>query len=165
MQPSGAVRLVTTAADIGQGLDTVLAQLVAEELRMPYEAIEVSTRDTEDSPDGGFTCASRQTYNTGNAAVEAARRLKESVAAAAAEMLGRDGRTGDDRRRRSAGAGRFVVAAELRRPRQGGSPATVLRRLRSRRRRPRRQGQGRPYETYTFGTQVVEVEVHVTPGR
>ena len=165
MQPSGAVRLVTTAADIGQGLDTVLAQVVAEELRMPYEAVEVSTRDTEDSPDGGFTCASRQTYNTGNAAVAASRRLKESVAAAAAEMLGT---TAD---RVAVGGGEVRV--------RGGSSARLSFADLVKAGHPRRyfgayaadvgdldtDGQGRPYETYTFGTQVVEVEVNVDTGQ
>jgi aldehyde oxidoreductase len=165
MQPSGAVRLVTTAADIGQGLDTVMAQVVAEELRMPYEAIEVSTRDTEDSPDGGFTCASRQTYNTGNAAVAASRRLKESVAAAAAEMLGvavdRVTIVGGEARVRGESSVRlsFADLVKAGHPRRYfGAYAADVGDLDV-------DGQGRPYETYTFGTQVVEVEVHVDTGQ
>lgn len=83
----GKVRLVTTAADIGQGLDTVMAQLVAKALNLPFQMVEVSSKDIFDSPDGGFTCASRQIYNTGNAVLMAAERMKSGLLQCASEIL------------------------------------------------------------------------------
>ena len=164
LEPNGDVRLVTTAADIGQGLETVMAQIVAEELRLPYERVWVSTRDTDGSPDGGFTCASRQTYNTGNAARMAALQLKESVTVAAAEMMAvspnglvvADGevRFASDPAARVTFA-ELVAAGHTRR--YFGSYAADVSDLDS-------DGQGAPYETYTFGSQVAEVEVDPKSG-
>ncbi|MCZ7664428.1 MAG: molybdopterin-dependent oxidoreductase [Thermoleophilia bacterium] len=159
LEAGGDVRLVTTAADIGQGLETVMAQITAEELRMSYERVLVSTKDTDGSPDGGFTCASRQTYNTGNAVRVAAMQLKESVTVAAAEMMGRPpaGLLVADGEVRSPGAPeecvtfRELVAAGHTR-RYFGAYAADVSDLDA-------DGQGVPYETYTFGTQVAEVEV------
>jgi CO/xanthine dehydrogenase Mo-binding subunit/aerobic-type carbon monoxide dehydrogenase small subunit (CoxS/CutS family) len=65
--PDGRVTVFTGAADLGQGSDTLAAQIAAQELQLPYESIEVVACDTSRSPDGGMTTASRQTYVTGNA--------------------------------------------------------------------------------------------------
>ncbi|MEW6579351.1 MAG: molybdopterin cofactor-binding domain-containing protein [Chloroflexota bacterium] len=78
----------TSSADMGQGLSVVLAQVTAEELRMPVERVRVLLSDTDLTPDGGPTTASRQTYVSGNAARYAAITLREALAAAAAERLG-----------------------------------------------------------------------------
>ena len=59
--------LLTGCADIGQGSNTVLAQIVAEELGVGLEKIRVISADTGVTPDGGATSASRQTYISGNA--------------------------------------------------------------------------------------------------
>lgn len=164
METNGDVRLVTTAADIGQGLETVMAQIAAEELRMPYERVWVSTKDTDGSPDGGFTCASRQTYNTGNAVRVAALHLKESVAIAAAEMLGvaPEGVTISDGEARAAddpaacvSFSELVASGHTRR--YFGDYTADVSDIDD-------DGQGVPYETYTFGTQVAEVEVDPARG-
>lgn len=55
------------AADMGQGCDTISAQIAATVLEVPYECIEIIANDTKICPDGGMTTASRQTYVTGNA--------------------------------------------------------------------------------------------------
>jgi len=78
----------TAAAEIGQGLPAVLAIVAAEELGIPYERIEVALPDTDTTPDGGPTTASRQTYINGNATRLAARRVREILAWAACESLG-----------------------------------------------------------------------------
>ncbi|MDQ7029708.1 MAG: molybdopterin-dependent oxidoreductase [Ardenticatenia bacterium] len=78
----------TAAAEIGQGLPAVLAIIVAEELGIPYEHIEVALPDTDTTPDGGPTTASRQTYINGNAARMAAQRVRDILAWAACEALG-----------------------------------------------------------------------------
>ena len=76
MAADGPVTVFTGAADIGQGSDTLAAQIAAQELRLPYETIEVVACDTQLSPDGGMTTASRQTFVTGNAVRLAAQALR-----------------------------------------------------------------------------------------
>jgi len=83
----GSVEVRTSAAEIGQGLVGVLASIAAEELGLPYEQVHVLLSDTDLTPDGGPTTASRQTYVTGNAARLASAKLRSRLAAVAAEML------------------------------------------------------------------------------
>lgn len=75
------------AAEIGQGLVGVLAQIVTEELGVPYDQVEVIVADTDVTPDGQATTASRQTYVTGNAARYACIEARALLAKIAAEML------------------------------------------------------------------------------
>jgi xanthine dehydrogenase molybdenum-binding subunit len=75
------------AAEVGQGLVGVLAQVVAEEVGLDYSKIEVILGDTGQCLDGGATTASRQTYVTGNAVRYAARQVCQALADAAAEEL------------------------------------------------------------------------------
>ncbi len=83
----GTVEVRTAAADMGQGLAHVVAQCAAEELRLPYDKIRTLLCDTDLTPNGGPTTASRQTYVTGNAARHAAIALREALTRSAAEML------------------------------------------------------------------------------
>lgn len=75
------------AAEIGQGLPAVLAQIVSEELGIPYEHVDVLLSDTDLTPDGQATTASRQTYVTGNAARRASQEVRALLSQTAAEML------------------------------------------------------------------------------
>lgn len=75
------------AAEIGQGLVGVLAQIVSEELGVPYEQVDVLVSDTDLTLDGMATTASRQTYVTGNAARYASREVRNLLSQTAAEML------------------------------------------------------------------------------
>ena len=75
------------AAEIGQGLVGVLAQIVSEELGVPYELVDVLVSDTDLTLDGMATTASRQTYVTGNAARHASREVRTLLSQTAAEML------------------------------------------------------------------------------
>ena len=83
--PDGTAEIRSSSADMGQGLTTVVAQVTAEELGLPFERVRVLLSDTDLTPDGGPTTASRQTYVTGNAARLAARCMRERLAAVAAE--------------------------------------------------------------------------------
>jgi CO/xanthine dehydrogenase Mo-binding subunit len=76
------------AAEIGQGLVGVLAQVVSEELGVPYEKIDVLVADTDRTLDCAATTASRQTYVTGNAARHASREVRKLLSRTAAEFLG-----------------------------------------------------------------------------
>jgi CO/xanthine dehydrogenase Mo-binding subunit len=75
----GAVRVRTGAADIGEGISTVIAQVASETLGIPYESITLMTPDTEHTPDCGRTAGSRQTYTTGNAVFGASRDFREKL--------------------------------------------------------------------------------------
>ena len=76
------------AAEIGQGLVGVLAQIVSEELGVPYEKVDVLVADTDRTLDCAATTASRQTYVTGNAARYASKEVRKLLSLKAAEMLG-----------------------------------------------------------------------------
>jgi CO/xanthine dehydrogenase Mo-binding subunit/aerobic-type carbon monoxide dehydrogenase small subunit (CoxS/CutS family) len=77
----GRVSVRTGAADMGQGSDTVAAQIAADALGLPYDLIDVVACDTRSCPDGGMTTASRQTFVTGNAVKQAADELRARLAA------------------------------------------------------------------------------------
>jgi selenium-dependent xanthine dehydrogenase len=81
----GVVEVRTSAAELGQGLVTVLRMIVAEELCLPPKKVRVLVMDTDLTPDGGPTTASRQTYVTGNAARMAAKTLRAAMTSTLAE--------------------------------------------------------------------------------
>jgi xanthine dehydrogenase molybdenum-binding subunit len=81
----GMLEVRSSAAELGQGLVTVMRMIVAEELSVPPEQVRVLVMDTDLTPDGGPTTASRQTYVTGNASRYAAKTLRNAITAALAE--------------------------------------------------------------------------------
>ncbi len=81
----GSMEVRTSSAELGQGLVTVLRMIVAQEFRLPPSKVRVLVMDTDLTPDGGPTTASRQTYVTGNAARYAAQTLRQAIAATLAE--------------------------------------------------------------------------------
>ncbi|GIL12832.1 MAG: selenium-dependent xanthine dehydrogenase [Chloroflexota bacterium] len=83
----GTVEVRTAAADMGQGIAHVVAQIAAEELHVAYSSVRVLLCDTDLTPNGGPTTASRQTFVTGNAARLAAAALREAITQSAAEMM------------------------------------------------------------------------------
>ena len=81
----GVVEVRTSSAELGQGLVAVLQMIAAEELTVPIDRVRVLLSDTDLTPDGGPTTASRQTYVTGNAVRHAADVVKQAVATTLAE--------------------------------------------------------------------------------
>ncbi len=77
--PNGQYDVRSSAAELGQGLVTVLRMIVAEELDADPADVQVHVMDTDNAPDGGPTTASRQTYVTGNASKFAARAFRQKV--------------------------------------------------------------------------------------
>ncbi|MFN3742916.1 MAG: xanthine dehydrogenase family protein molybdopterin-binding subunit, partial [Anaerolineales bacterium] len=69
-----------SSAELGQGLVSVLQLIVATELQLPASQVRVRLMDTDLTPDGGPTTASRQTYVSGNAARLAAQTLRQAIA-------------------------------------------------------------------------------------
>jgi CO/xanthine dehydrogenase Mo-binding subunit len=87
MLEDGSIVLNTGAVDIGQGSNTVLVQLCAEALRVPFERVAIASPDTDGSPYNWGTTASRVTYVTGNSVVKAAEEVVQKLKVHAAEML------------------------------------------------------------------------------
>jgi 4-hydroxybenzoyl-CoA reductase alpha subunit len=84
----GGVTVLCGATDVGQGSDTVLATTVAEVLGLDPQEIRLVTADTERTPVDLGSYSSRVTFMMGNAALEAASRIRELVLRAVAEELG-----------------------------------------------------------------------------
>jgi CO/xanthine dehydrogenase Mo-binding subunit len=84
---SGSFVVTLSATDLGQGLRTVIAQIAAEALGVPFDQIVVSTADTDTGPHDMGTFASRATHRVGNAVRMAALEAREAVLDLAAEEL------------------------------------------------------------------------------
>ena len=84
----GKVELFTAEPDIGQGSHTILAQIAAEELGVPYEDVYVRPIDTDVAPFGVGAVGSHVSTVGGNAVRVAARNARLELEATAARMLG-----------------------------------------------------------------------------
>ena len=155
----GRVVLHQGASDIGQGSNTVIAQICADAAGLPLAAFELIGPDTALTPDAGKTSASRQTYVTGKAAELAGQALRAAVLrhANAGDSAGLrlDGRSvmveddGDIRRIAldTLPANRFgyvFMGEETYDP-----PTTAM----------DENGQGKPYAVYGWGAQMVVLDV------
>ena len=79
LHDSGDYTLYIGVTDMGQGCDTVTAQMAAEILEVPMEKIIVNSADTDVSPYDPGAYASSGTYVTGNAVILAAKKMREEV--------------------------------------------------------------------------------------
>ncbi|MEX0710119.1 MAG: xanthine dehydrogenase family protein molybdopterin-binding subunit [Chloroflexota bacterium] len=77
----GEVRILTAQTEMGQGTKTIFPQLVAAELGLDPEEVEVAPQDTSIVPDSGPTVASRTAMVVGGLIINAARRLRAQVEA------------------------------------------------------------------------------------
>ncbi|HMZ43408.1 MAG TPA: molybdopterin-dependent oxidoreductase, partial [Anaerolineales bacterium] len=83
----GTFQVRSSAAELGQGLVTVMRLVVSEEMAVAPEKVRVLVMDTDLTPNGGPTTASRQTFVTGNASRYAAKTLREEITASMAEKF------------------------------------------------------------------------------
>jgi 4-hydroxybenzoyl-CoA reductase subunit alpha len=83
----GSIVLLTGAAEIGQGSSTVLVQTVSEVLGLDLSRVRIVSGDSEVVPKDNGSYSSRVTFMVGNAAIDAAQRLKSVLIAAAARKL------------------------------------------------------------------------------
>ncbi len=88
VDPTGHVLVSTGAASVGQGIETVLAQIAAEQLGLAADQILVRHGDTDLLPYGIGSFASRATVMAGNAVYEAACTLQQRMLLLAADLLG-----------------------------------------------------------------------------
>ncbi|WP_011299220.1 MULTISPECIES: xanthine dehydrogenase family protein molybdopterin-binding subunit [Cupriavidus] len=87
MNEDGTVVLLTGAAGLGTGAHTALAQIVAEELTLPFESVSVVHGDTDVVPWDIGAFASHTTYMVGKAAQMAAGEIKRQLFDRAAKLL------------------------------------------------------------------------------
>jgi CO/xanthine dehydrogenase Mo-binding subunit len=81
--PDGRVRVLASSTEMGQGTNTILAQIAAETLGLDYDQIEIATPDTGAVPDTGPTVASRTAMIVGKLVEQAACELRRLLTACA----------------------------------------------------------------------------------
>ncbi|MFN4154241.1 MAG: molybdopterin-dependent oxidoreductase [Paracoccaceae bacterium] len=155
----GRVMLHQGATDVGQGSNTVIAQIAAQALGLPLALFTLIGPDTALTPDAGKTSASRQTFVTGRAAKAAAQALRTRLLRLANAGNGADlALHGAMLTITEGGTRRQIDLAALPRDSHGHAitaeetydpPTTVL----------DANGQGAPYALYGYGAQMVELEV------
>lgn len=160
----GRVVLHQGATDIGQGSNTVIAQIFATALGISVEAIAIVGPDTDVTPDAGKTSASRQTFVTGNAArlcgeALRARLLRLGNVSDTAEIDVADGeiRLSDKDGRRT------IALADL----APDSPAYVIEAVETYDPPTSpldENGQGVPYAVFGTAAQIAELEVDMQLG-
>lgn len=166
----GTVNLLVGCADIGQGSDTTMAQIVAEEIGVKLEAVIVTSADTAVTPEGGATSASRQTYISGNASLLAAKEAKKVLYEETAaffgvepeKLYGKSGTIyveGDESQSISVGeaVGKCRAKGKLTMGHGWFNPDTTG--------LDAETGQGKPYGAYAYATQIAEVEVDTETGQ
>ena len=161
----GTATLLTGTVETGQGSLTVLGQIAAEELGISTEDVHVVSADTDATPMDTGAIASRTTYVTGNAIKLAAEKAKEILFEVAAPMLNVKPSQLEAADRKVQVKGfpqRFLPIDEVAlqaqfvqgQPPIGSAsfnPPTVD--------MDPETGQGKPFSTYVYATQIAEVEV------
>ncbi len=161
----GTATLVTGTVEGGQGSLTVLGQIAAEELGISTNDVHVVSADTDTTPMDTGAIASRTTYVTGNAVQLAAAKAKEILFEIAAPIL-------DVKPDQLVAAGRKIQVKNF--PQRSLAIADVALQAQFVHGRPPigtasynpptvdmdpETGQGQPFSTYVYATQVAEVEV------
>ncbi len=87
LEPSGAVTCLAGVTEQGQGTETILAQVVAQSVGVPFEAVTVITGDTDAVPYGGGTYGSRGGGIGGESARRAGEALRDEILDLAGALL------------------------------------------------------------------------------
>ena len=163
----GSVIVRSGEVDYGQGSDTIFCQIVAEELGLRYDEIQLITADTFATPNAGPTSASRVTYVTGNAVLKAARAIKTTMQSAAEDILGERDLAFIDGEVCSASSDKRISFQELAKAchlRGVQIVATAWHDITTKDVDPA-TGQGDAYATYAWASQLAEVEVDTETGK
>ena len=75
----GEVTVLAGTVEIGQGCNTILSQVAAEELKVPMEKVHMHSLDTDVIPFDASTTSSRSTYHMGNAVRRASIHAREQI--------------------------------------------------------------------------------------
>ena len=174
MNDDGSATILTGAMDIGQGAETILCQIVAEEIKVPVSELQVIAADTETTPVDIGSWISGNAYVTGNAAREAGAEIRQKLLELASDMLEADIQdlVLEDKTAYVMGAPDVrvtyteLVAASIRKNR--GDPLIGEGHWRTMRDEPTHPSlattKGRWSENYAFDAQVAEVEVDTETG-
>lgn len=159
LRNDGRIVLFSGAVDIGQGANTVIAQICADAIGLPIEAMVFVNDDTDLTPDAGKTSASRQTFVSGKAAQLAGADLREkllrfaNVSDAARLALNEENLVASEGE-----TAHRITLASLEADHEGfvavgeatfDPPTSPL----------DENGQGEPYAAFGYGAQMVELEV------
>lgn len=162
----GRATVITGEGEIGQGTLTVLRQIAAEELGLPYEDVDITRPDTDLHPHSLGALASRVTYVAGNAVKRAAEAASKQLMQAASEQMKRaptdlviingqiGPRGGPESEFKSVGT---VVRANIYKP--GGQPVIGVGTWDNPSEFPDHSRFGNESGAYNFASQAVEVEV------
>jgi CO/xanthine dehydrogenase Mo-binding subunit len=167
IHPNGEVRLFIGVADIGQGSDTVLLQIASEAIGVSLKEIRLVRADTAITTDAGATSASRQTYISGNAILNAIQNLKHVAIHEATQLLNIDEKDlffEDGKVKSRTCLTTSIPIKEIAKRcgrilRGEGSFDPETTRL------DPETGQGAPYATYAFASHLAEVEVDMETGK
>ncbi|HLH48442.1 MAG TPA: molybdopterin cofactor-binding domain-containing protein, partial [Roseiarcus sp.] len=165
LKPDGRFTLFQGAVDIGQGSNTVIPQICADALGAPLSLFDLASADTDITPDGGKTSASRQTFVSGKAAFLAGQAMRREILrlanvgeeatlrfdGAAVVIAGAGGERRIDLRTLATNASGFVAEVQE----TFDPPTTPL----------DENGQGEPYAIFGYGAHLAEIEVDIELGR
>jgi CO/xanthine dehydrogenase Mo-binding subunit len=163
----GSVIVRSGEVDYGQGSDTIFCQIVAEELGLRYDEIQLITADTFTTPNAGPTSASRVTYVTGNAVLKAARAVKATMQSVAEDILGERDLVFIDGEVRCASTTKRISFQDLAKAchlRGAQIVETAWHDITTKDVDPA-TGQGDAYATYGWASQLAEVEVDTETGK
>ncbi|MBW1773046.1 MAG: molybdopterin-dependent oxidoreductase [Deltaproteobacteria bacterium] len=163
----GSVIVRSGEVDFGQGSDTVACQIVAEELGISYDTVQLISADTLYAPNAGPSSASRVTYVMGNAILKAARAIKETMADLARDILGEGELVFVDSEIRSEQPGKSISFQELARECHARGMQIVETAWHNNTTQDvdPETGQGEAFSTYAYATHMVEVEVDTETGK
>ncbi|MCK4546858.1 MAG: xanthine dehydrogenase family protein [Candidatus Eisenbacteria sp.] len=165
----GSALYAVGTTEMGQGMHTVLAQIVAEELGLRLDQVTATETDTSRVPDSGPTVASRATIMSGNALRDACARVRKNLWGVGASILGvplhdvlgeggvlyagqkQDKSVAVEDVARECISRRVHLAAQgwFRAPKTSWDP---------------KRGQGDAYMVYAWATNIAEVEVDLETG-
>jgi len=166
----GSVSVAVGNTEMGQGAQTVLAQIAADGLGCSIDAVRCKTVDTDLVPDSGPTVASRTTTMSGNAVRDACEQLVKELLPVAKTLLGarslRDveilgGKARAKGKRKTIAFADLVDAAY----RQKAHLMKAGWYAPPRKKWDTKTGQGQPYSAYAYATHVALVEVDTFTGR
>ncbi len=163
----GSVIVRSGEVDYGQGSDTIFCQIVAEELGLPYDEIQLITADTFTTPNAGPTSASRVTFVTGNAVLKAARAVKATMRSVAEDVLEESDLEFSDGEVRSTSSTKRISFRDLAKAchlRGVQIVETAWHDITTKDVDPA-TGQGDAYATYAWASQLAEVEVDTDTGK
>ena len=168
LEPDGSAIFAVGTTEMGQGMMTVLAQIVAEELGLDYEKVRMTPVDTSRVPDSGPTVASRSTTFSGRALQNACSKIRKimfEIIANNFEVNASDLMLKDN----------FVIAENINKRisvedaiklvyQERGQVAAAGWDIAPQTDYDNEKGQGKAYATYAWCTNIVEVEVDAQTG-